>query len=731
MITTGLLFLTLFWGLAPDASALKRPAGRLEQVGRENLGSVPELLNPQQSSGVYPGLFELIPYGMPEVAVQPGWLYMDPDEASSSGTDYFAKRIEVPVDGMFRVPWAVVWIEPRAAGEIVPFPEVLLTREAVGGGPDLETVVFRRTELAPAPGSAELQVDFSDEGTVFQGPEVLYLVVRFPAGDSDGPKILLDTDQDYGLYPGSNYLAVGGEEFLRFEEAAGTVRNAFFGLDNFAPPGLAGDQLSMGMFVYTDSLSVPVYPPVVTKIVSISGEMDQREIDVYLQVAPVWSDGRLLDFVPDRIRVTHLRNDTYQDSLIAELDLEAGSRIRIPGLQDRTYLLRFAVLDNNGRAGQPSGAHLVLPADSNEPNDSRSEATSLDWSIPASSLWSETISDQAGVQHPADFDFYKLELSAGDSLVAGFEHLAQSYSDLDPVLSISDSSGLVLGYEEGSTAAVCLTAPYTGVYYLLVNDRAIFDGGDFVNEASRVYCLAARVIRRRGDVDGDGEIDYRDAFLVFVMTSGMQDTLSFTPAQRFAADYDGDGMIVGDTDDFIGVLFLAGYIPGRDPAGPSKRKSSGREVSLAGGQSWCLEFSDGSSLILSYAEGVTSVTPGTEAASLLALLEGVEPARTETAKTSITKLPGVYSLSQNSPNPFNPSTVIFFSLQKPGWVELEVFDIQGKRVRGLFRGRAPAGERSVFWDGTDSRGRKAASGVYFYRLRAGEFSQTRKMLLIK
>ena len=96
-------------------------------------------------------------------------------------------------------------------------------------------------------------------------------------------------------------------------------------------------------------------------------------------------------------------------------------------------------------------------------------------------------------------------------------------------------------------------------------------------------------------------------------------------------------------------------------------------------------------------------------------------------------LPKAFSLSQNSPNPFNPSTTVSFSVPegKNAHVSLNIYDIRGKLVRTLVDEAKDAGSYSVLWNGVDSRGLNVASGVYFYRLAAGEFNQTRKMVLLK
>jgi len=89
-------------------------------------------------------------------------------------------------------------------------------------------------------------------------------------------------------------------------------------------------------------------------------------------------------------------------------------------------------------------------------------------------------------------------------------------------------------------------------------------------------------------------------------------------------------------------------------------------------------------------------------------------------------------LFQNTPNPFNPATRISFDLPAPADVTLEVFDVNGKRIRTLFDGHRGRGVYSETWDGTDSRGNSVASGVYFYRLTVdGGPVFTRKMALLK
>lgn len=93
--------------------------------------------------------------------------------------------------------------------------------------------------------------------------------------------------------------------------------------------------------------------------------------------------------------------------------------------------------------------------------------------------------------------------------------------------------------------------------------------------------------------------------------------------------------------------------------------------------------------------------------------------------------PRLFSLAQNYPNPFNPETRIEFALLQPGFVTLNVYDLRGSLVRELVSARYPAGRGSVVWDGKNSDNQPEASGIYFYRLQTGDFSETRKMVLLK
>ena len=93
--------------------------------------------------------------------------------------------------------------------------------------------------------------------------------------------------------------------------------------------------------------------------------------------------------------------------------------------------------------------------------------------------------------------------------------------------------------------------------------------------------------------------------------------------------------------------------------------------------------------------------------------------------------PHHFALVQNYPNPFNPVTTIEYSLPKRSRVTIDIFNIQGQKVKTLIDRNQSAGSYSITWDGVDAFGNPAATGIYLYRLQAGDHGDTKKMLLLK
>jgi len=114
----------------------------------------------------------------------------------------------------------------------------------------------------------------------------------------------------------------------------------------------------------------------------------------------------------------------------------------------------------------------------------------------------------------------------------------------------------------------------------------------------------------------------------------------------------------------------------------------------------------------------TEITATWNKSDLPGCLVGVEPVNNQ--------VPNTYNLSQNYPNPFNPVTNIKFAIPTTGYVKLVIFDVLGREIASLVNDNMTAGSYTVDFDASS-----LSSGVYFYRLDAGDFTQTKKMLLVK
>lgn len=94
-------------------------------------------------------------------------------------------------------------------------------------------------------------------------------------------------------------------------------------------------------------------------------------------------------------------------------------------------------------------------------------------------------------------------------------------------------------------------------------------------------------------------------------------------------------------------------------------------------------------------------------------------------------LPVTYELYQNFPNPFNPTTIIAYTLPEQSHILLTIYDMLGRKVVQLVDETQEAGAKSLRWNGQNASGKTMASGMYFYRLETKGFVATKRMLLIK
>ncbi len=121
-------------------------------------------------------------------------------------------------------------------------------------------------------------------------------------------------------------------------------------------------------------------------------------------------------------------------------------------------------------------------------------------------------------------------------------------------------------------------------------------------------------------------------------------------------------------------------------------------------------------------DGSTVYEPVTISGGLLYQAVGIEDAPV---------IPSEISLNQNYPNPFNMNTEINFAIPSRSYVTLEIYNILGRKIKTLLSGYLDTGRYSAKWDGTDERGNKVSSGMYFYSLKSEDTKLSRKMLLLK
>jgi len=94
-------------------------------------------------------------------------------------------------------------------------------------------------------------------------------------------------------------------------------------------------------------------------------------------------------------------------------------------------------------------------------------------------------------------------------------------------------------------------------------------------------------------------------------------------------------------------------------------------------------------------------------------------------------LPVSYELFQNYPNPFNPSTIISYALPRASHVTIKIYDMLGREIKTLVNSEQNAGILNIQWNGNNNFGTKVSTGAYIYMIKAGDFFQAKKMILLK
>ncbi|MBI1937681.1 MAG: T9SS type A sorting domain-containing protein [Ignavibacteriales bacterium] len=209
------------------------------------------------------------------------------------------------------------------------------------------------------------------------------------------------------------------------------------------------------------------------------------------------------------------------------------------------------------------------------------------------------------------------------------------------------------------------------------------------------------------------------ASVIYDIAFGQNQTLYITSGTAFKSTDNGNSWKMTHSDDNYFVYTLTANSLGDVFLGLTN--PGGIRHSLDTGETWKYENSGLSNLwVKSIACSPNGyIFAGTEGGVFRTL-------NSTTSISNLERIPDLYSLEQNFPNPFNPNTKIFFSLNRGSQIVLTVYDAMGKEIKELIREYLNAGKYEVIFDG-----RKLSSGIYFYRLLVGLKSSTRKMLLLK
>jgi len=286
--------------------------------------------------------------------------------------------------------------------------------------------------------------------------------------------------------------------------------------------------------------------------------------------------------------------------------------------------------------------------------------------------------------------------------------------------------------------------------------------------------------RTLGDVDGDGGVSPNDASLTLRAFLELE---SLTPVERRAADYNEDDEVTPFDAALILQDFLGKGAAATQPLAASDVSGSIRLGELnvegetatvpvvlsegaSGVRSVALDMSfdpsaatvtkvdsrvpsgwmadhnvrEDGTLVIGFA-GTSDLPSGTVAQIQLSLsgsASDVQPEGTyrlnaskETSFSAGHAAPSGFALRANYPNPFRTSTTIPYQLSEPAEVEIAIYDVLGRRIETLVSKAKDAGRYRVTWDGRDEAGGPVASGIYFYRIEAGGFTASRKMIVVR
>ena len=156
--------------------------------------------------------------------------------------------------------------------------------------------------------------------------------------------------------------------------------------------------------------------------------------------------------------------------------------------------------------------------------------------------------------------------------------------------------------------------------------------------------------------------------------------------------------------------------------------STNQNFSRAG---WWYDYFSGDSVNVTNLTESISLPPGEFRIYTTTKLPTPEPGILSDVELIESGVANEYRLEQNYPNPFNPSTLIRYSVMAPSFVSLKIYDVLGREIKTLVNQEQVKGIYEVNWNGDDELGNKVCTGVYFYRIEASKYVDTKKMLLMK
>jgi len=186
----------------------------------------------------------------------------------------------------------------------------------------------------------------------------------------------------------------------------------------------------------------------------------------------------------------------------------------------------------------------------------------------------------------------------------------------------------------------------------------------------------------------------------------------------------------GTSDDTLFMVSMSNY--NTMPLGPLEHMLSlilvPTDTGTSGTGSFCIDTTGMANSFLFYDNIVGAITPEWEGGRCWPIAPKIPDDADDDNHAGV---PFQYSLGQNSPNPFNPSTEISFTMERAGRAIITIYNILGEQVKTLVDGRFSPGIHTVVWDGKDDNGHPLSTGIYLYSMETEEYSKTRKMVLLK